>query len=148
MRIQEKTTTQRFFRPGAALLKVFAVSILLALLTLCVMSLPGFAAGTDMEIWEKDGNVVLTPQAARDLLLGIRELRAENEALTSSLESERAATLEVIAAVRELREQIRQERRISQETIALLQKQLNAEKRKTKTVGLIGVIAVIAALAI
>ncbi|WP_302795216.1 hypothetical protein [Cloacibacillus evryensis] len=148
MRIQEKTTTQRFSRPGAALLKVFALSILLALLTVFVMSLPGYAVGIDTEIWEKNGNVVLTPQAARDMLRGIRELRAENEALTYSLESERAATLEVIAAVRELREQIRQERQLSQETIALLQKQLNAEKRKTKTVGLIGVIAVIAALAI
>lgn len=148
MRIQEKTTTQRFSRPDAALLKVFALSILLALLTVFVMSLPGYAAGIDTEIWEQDGNVVLTPQAARDLLRGIRELRAENEALYSSLESERAATLEVIAAVRELREQIRQERQLSQETIALLQKQLNAEKRKTKTVGIIGVIAVIAALAI
>lgn len=148
MRIQEKTTTQRFSRPGVTLLKVFALSILLALLTVFVMSLPGFAAETDTEIWEKDGNVVLTPQAAKDLLQEIRTLRAENEALTYSLESERVATLEVIAAVRELREQIQQERHLSQETITLLQKQLNAEKRKTKTVGLIGVIAVIAALAI
>ena len=130
------------------LLKVFTLSILLALLALCVMSLPGFAADTTTEIWEKDGDVVLAPQAAKDLLLGIRELRAENEALSSSLESERAAALEVIAAVRELREQIQQERRLSQETIALLQKQLDAEKRKTKTVGIIGVVAVIAALAI
>ena len=144
MRIQEKITTQRSFRPGAALLKVFAVSILLALLTVFVMSLPGFAAETDTEIWEKDGNVVLTPQAAKDLLQEIRTLRAENEALTYSLESERAATLEVIAAVRELREQIQQERHLSQETIALLQKQLNAEKRKTKTVGIIGLVAILA----
>lgn len=126
------------------LLKVFALSILLALLTVFVMSLPGFAAETDTEIWEKDGNVVLTPQAAKDLLQEIRTLRAENEALTYSLESERVATLEVIAAVRELREQIQQERHLSQETIALLQKQLNAEKRKTKTVGIIGLVAILA----
>lgn len=144
MRIQEKTTTQRFSRPGAVLLKVFALSILLALLTVFVMSLPGFAAETDTEIWEKDGNVVLTPQAAKDLLQEIRTLRAENEALTYSLESERVATLEVIAAVRELREQIQQERHLSQETITLLQKQLNAEKRKTKTVGIIGLVAILA----
>ncbi|MCD7875791.1 MAG: hypothetical protein LUH49_02285 [Cloacibacillus porcorum] len=144
MRIQEKTTTQRFSRPGAVLLKVFAISILLALLTVFVMSLPGFAAETDTEIWEKDGNVVLTPQAAKDLLQEIRTLRAENEALTYSLESERVATLEVIAAVRELREQIQQERHLSQETITLLQKQLNAEKRKTKTVGIIGLVAILA----
>ena len=144
MRIQEKTTTQRFSRPGAVLLKVFALSILLALLTVFVMSLPGFAAETDTEIWEKDGNVVLTPQAAKDLLQEIRTLRAENEALTYSLESERVATLEVIAAVRELREQIQQERHRSQETITLLQKQLNAEKRKTKTVGIIGLVAILA----
>ena len=126
------------------LLKVFALSILLALLTVFVMSLPGFAAETDTEIWEKDGNVVLTPQAAKDLLQEIRTLRAENEALTYSLESERVDTLEVIAAVRELREQIQQERRLSQETISLLQKQLNAEKRKTKTVGIIGLVAILA----
>lgn len=126
------------------LLKVFALSILLALLTVFVMSLPGFAAETDTEIWEKDGNVVLTPQAAKDLLQEIRTLRAENEALTYSLESERVATLEVIAAVRELREQIQQERHLSQETITLLQKQLNAEKRKTKTVGIIGLVAILA----
>lgn len=144
MRIQEKTTTQRFSRPGVTLLKVFALSILLALLTVFVMSLPGFAAETDTEIWEKDGNVVLTPQAAKDLLQEIRTLRAENEALTYSLESERVATLEVIAAVRELREQIQQERHLSQETITLLQKQLNAEKRKTKTVGIIGLVAILA----
>ncbi|WP_455966095.1 hypothetical protein, partial [Cloacibacillus porcorum] len=61
-----------------------------------------------------------------------------------SLESERVATLEVIAAVRELREQIQQERHLSQETITLLQKQLNAEKRKTKTVGIIGLVAILA----
>lgn len=144
MRIQEKTTTQRFSRPGAVLLKVFAISILLALLTVFVANSPGYAAATDTEIWEKDGNVVLTPQAAKDLLQEIRTLRAENEALTYSLESERAATLEVIAAVRELREQIQQERRLSQETITLLQKQLNAEKRKTKTVGIIGLAAILA----
>lgn len=144
MRIQEKTTTQRFSKPGVTLLKVFALSILLALLTVFVMSLPGFAAETDTEIWEKDGNVVLTPQAAKDLLQEIRTLRAENEALTYSLESERVDTLEIIAAVRELREQIQQERRLSQETIVLLQKQLNAEKRKTKTVGIIGLVAILA----
>lgn len=144
MRIQEKTTTQRFSKLGVTLLKVFALSILLALLTVFVMSLPGFAAETDTEIWEKDGNVVLTPQAAKDLLQEIRTLRAENEALTYSLESERVDTLEIIAAVRELREQIQQERRLSQETIVLLQKQLNAEKRKTKTVGIIGLVAILA----
>ena len=142
----KERTTRESRRQGAALLILFVISILLASLTLCVASLPGYAAEIDTEIWEQNGNVILTPQAAKDLLMGLRELRAENEELHSSLESERAATAELIASVQELRTQIQQERQLSQETIALLQKQLNAEKRKTKTIGLIGAVGILAAL--
>lgn len=148
MRIQEKTTTQRFSRPGAVLLKVFAISILLALLMVFVANSPGYAAATDMEVWEENGNVVLTPQAAKDLLLGLRTLRAENAALTSSLESERQSAQELIAAVQQLRQEVQKERELSQQTIALLQKQIAKEKAKTRTVSIIGAAAVILALAL
>lgn len=137
---------QRLNRRGRALLKAFACLIILALLTLFAANSPGCAAATDTEIWEQDGNVVLTQQAAKDLLLGIRTLRAENEALTSSLESERQSAQELITAVRQLRQEVQKERELSQQTIALLQKQIAKEKAKTRTVSIIGAAAVILAL--
>lgn len=130
------------------LLKVFALSILLALLTVFVMSLPGFAAETDTEIWEKDGNVVLTPQAAKDLLQEIRALRAENEALRESLMMERQETLEFITSVKQFREEVQKERQLSQETISQLRKDLKMERQRTQTVGIIGGVLTILALAL
>ena len=133
---------QSLNRRGKALLRVFAALIILA------ANSPGYAAATDMEVREENGNVVLTPQAAKDLLLGLRTLRAENEVLTSSLESERQSAQELIAAVQQLRQEVQKERELSQQTIALLQKQIAKEKAKTRTVSIIGAAAVILALAL
>lgn len=138
---------QSLNRRGRVLLKVFAVLIVLALLTLSVMSLPASAAVTE-EIWEQDGNIILTPQAAKDLLLGLRELSAENEVLRSTLETERTATQELITAVQGLRAEIQKERQLSQETIALLQKQVQTERARTRTVGIIGVLVTVLAIAL
>lgn len=139
---------QSLNRRGKALLKVFAALMILALLTLFAANSPGYAAATDMEVREENGNVVLTSQAAKDLLLGLRTLRAENEVLTSSLESERQSAQELIAAVQQLRQEVQKERELSQQTIALLQKQIVKEKAKTRTVSIIGAAAVILALAL
>lgn len=148
MKRQEERTTHRSFSPDVTLLRMFALLILLALLTVFVTSLPGYAAETDTEIWEKDGNVVLAPQAAKDLFQEIRALRAENEALRESLMIERQETLELITSVKQLQEEVQKERRLSQETISRLRKDLKRERQRTQTVGIIGGVLTIFALAL
>lgn len=146
MNTQRKTATEESHRPGATLLKLSALSTLLALSVLFAASSPGYAGATP-EIWQTaQGDVSMTQQAAKDLLLGIRELRAENEALRESLALERRAAEELIAQIEEFRTEIERERRLSQETIARLREELRKEKRKSQTAGIIGAAATILAL--